>query len=251
MLTSMSCTTKSTGRIALILGPMMSGKTTELIRRARRAKLANQKVCVIKFVEDTRYEDKEYSVRDVIDGSLVVVKDTVRQTDSLGESTDKPTTSLSTSGALISHNLDATIADFTVARLMPLLDALTKSFFQVICIDEGQFYPDLVEFCEQLANVGKHVIIAGLSGDYKREMFTTIANLLPKCEQVDFLDAVCKCGKDAPFTYRTIVSDEQKIIGGSDMYKAHCRACWSRETENQTNKRKTTGCGESKKPKLV
>ena len=44
-----------TGSIDLILGPMFSGKTTELIRRTQRHELAGRRVVVIKYIKDTRY----------------------------------------------------------------------------------------------------------------------------------------------------------------------------------------------------
>ena len=63
--------------------------------------------------------------------------------------------------------------------------------FDVIGIDEGQFFGDLVSFCETAANAGKIVIVAGLDGDFKAEPFGTICDLVPLAEKVDKLCAVC------------------------------------------------------------
>lgn len=43
--------------------------------------------------------------------------------------------------------------------------------FDVVSIDEGQFFPDVVEFAERCANAGKVVIIAALDGDFRRKPF--------------------------------------------------------------------------------
>lgn len=51
--------------------------------------------------------------------------------------------------------------------------------FEVIAIDEGQFFPEIVEFCEQLANEGKIIIVAALDGTFQRKAFGNIINLLP------------------------------------------------------------------------
>ncbi len=52
------------GRIEVILGPMFSGKSTELLRRIRRHTIANQKCFVIKYKNDTRYSDESMSTHD-------------------------------------------------------------------------------------------------------------------------------------------------------------------------------------------
>ena len=49
--------------------------------------------------------------------------------------------------------------------------------YDVIGIDEGQFFPDLVEVCEELALLKKTVIVAALNGDFRMEPFPVIARL--------------------------------------------------------------------------
>lgn len=61
----------------------------------------------------------------------------------------------------------------------------------VIAIDEGQFFPDLIDFCESMANRGKIVIVAALDGNFKRCAFNRVVDLLPMAEQVVKLNAVC------------------------------------------------------------
>lgn len=64
-----------------------------------------------------------------------------------------------------------------VTTLTPLLSKLKD--FDVIGIDEGQFFPDVVEFCEEAANQGKIVVIAALDGTFERKAFGNIINLIP------------------------------------------------------------------------
>ena len=51
--------------------------------------------------------------------------------------------------------------------------------FDVVAIDEGQFFTDIVEFCEELADFGVVVMVAALDGTFQRKPFGNILNLLP------------------------------------------------------------------------
>ncbi|XP_028829721.1 thymidine kinase, cytosolic [Denticeps clupeoides] len=99
--------------------------------------------------------------------------------------------------------------------------------FCVIGIDEGQFFPDTVEFCEEMANLGKTVIVAALDGTFQRKAFGNILNLVPLAESVVKLNAVCmECFKEAAYTKRLGNEKEVEVIGGTDKYHAVCRACY-------------------------
>ena len=54
----------------------------------------------------------------------------------------------------------------------------------MIGLDEGQFFGDVVEFAEDLANLGKSVVIAALDGTYQRGQFNRILELVPLAEHV-------------------------------------------------------------------
>lgn len=96
----------------------------------------------------------------------------------------------------------------------------------VIGIDEGQFFPDCVEFAEEMANDGRIVIVAALDGTFQRVGFGNILQLIPMAESVVKLKAVCMaCFSDASFTKRTSKEKELEIIGGEDKYMAVCRRC--------------------------
>ncbi|XP_029007916.1 thymidine kinase, cytosolic [Betta splendens] len=97
----------------------------------------------------------------------------------------------------------------------------------VIGIDEGQFFPDTVAFCEEMANLGKTVIVAALDGTFQRKPFGNILNLVPLAESVVKLHAVCmQCYKEAAYTKRIGAEKEVEVIGGADKYQAVCRKCY-------------------------
>ncbi|XP_048847179.1 thymidine kinase, cytosolic-like [Brienomyrus brachyistius] len=114
----------------------------------------------------------------------------------------------------------------------------------VIGIDEGQFFPDTVEFCEEMANMGKTIIVAALDGTFQRKPFGDILSLVPLAESVVKLNAVCmQCFKEAAYTKRLGEEREVEVIGGADKYNAVCRACYGgllAEKENSAPRREDT-----------
>lgn len=99
--------------------------------------------------------------------------------------------------------------------------------FDVIAIDEGQFFPDLVEACCELRDIGKQVYVSALSGDFRMEPFPVISRLISKTDDIKFLKAWCSfCGKDAGFSLRTVRSEETILIGSTSCYKAVCYDCY-------------------------
>ena len=111
----------------------------------------------------------------------------------------------------------------------------TLKNYDVIGIDEGQFFPDLVEVCEELALLKKTVIVAAVNGDFRMEPFPVIARLISKCDKIKLLKAYCfHCHKDAKFSLRIVQSNETVLIGAGEAYKPACREChvfFSKERE--------------------
>ncbi|XP_047434210.1 thymidine kinase, cytosolic [Mugil cephalus] len=106
----------------------------------------------------------------------------------------------------------------------------------VIGIDEGQFFPDTVEFCEEMANLGKTVVVAALDGTFQRKPFGNILNLIPLAESVVKLHAVCmQCYREACYTKRIGEEKEVEVIGGADKYQAVCRNCFGGLTVDKEN----------------
>ena len=122
------------------------------------------------------------------------------------------------------HDLQMRVA-IPCSILLPHLDECKK--FDVIGIDEGQFFPDVVEFSETLANCGKTVIVAGLDGDFRRKPFGKVLDLISRSESLTKLTAICtETGGDACYTQRTIDSQDLEIIGGADIYRAASRTSY-------------------------
>jgi len=105
-------------------------------------------------------------------------------------------------------------------------ELLEKSFdVEVIGIDEAQFFDNnLTGVCQQLADSGKRVIVAGLDQDYKALPFEPIPQLLSIAEYITKTLAVCVvCGAPANRTQRITESNEQILIGAKNYYEARCR----------------------------
>lgn len=97
--------------------------------------------------------------------------------------------------------------------------------YDIICINEAQFFSDLITFCKKLLTKNKKIYIAGLDGDFKQEIFGEILLLIPLCNTITRLNAYCKIcnnGTLAYFTKRKSENKEQKLIG-TDEYIPVCR----------------------------
>jgi thymidine kinase len=112
----------------------------------------------------------------------------------------------------------------------------TLKQYDVIGIDEGQFFADLVEVCEELALMGKNILIAALNGDFRMEPFPVIQRIIAKADKIKLLKAYCfNCHKDAKFSLRIVQSNETVLIGAGEAYKPACREChvfFSKQREN-------------------
>lgn len=76
------------------------------------------------------------------------------------------------------------------------------------------------------ANDGRIVVISALGGTFLRGPFKSILQLIPKCEKVKKLTAICKlCKKSASFTFRTADEEDKCLLGGADKYMPVCREC--------------------------
>ena len=96
---------------------------------------------------------------------------------------------------------------------------------QVVGIDEAQFFDnEIVKVCNQLANSGKRVIVAGLDMDFRGKPFGPMPYLLAIAEYVTKVHAVCsKSGKMASYTHRIIDNDELILLGDIKKYQALSR----------------------------
>jgi thymidine kinase len=99
---------------------------------------------------------------------------------------------------------------------------------QVVGIDEGQFLGnDLPAVCEQLANEGRRVIVAGLDLDYLGRPFEPMPHLLAIAEYITKNLAICVvCGNPCDRSQRVVNRDVRFLVGETDAYEARCRLHW-------------------------
>lgn len=170
----------------MITGPMFSGKSEELIRRLKRARIARQRVACYKPDIDLRYHRT----------------------------------------AIASHSQQthdaSTVATVEVLRasLFPKLEEV-----EVIGIDEVQFFSDeIIALAVELVHLGKRVVMAGLDTTFAAEPFGPVPNLMAIADEVTKLSAVCMvCGAPAIHTQRLGQSQELVVVGAAGLYEARCR----------------------------
>ena len=99
---------------------------------------------------------------------------------------------------------------------------------QVIGIDEGQFFgSELVEVCNQLANRGVRVIVAGLDMDFRGKPFEPMPQLMAVAERVTKTQAICiQCGEAATYSQRLTEARDRVVVGATETYEARCRKCF-------------------------
>lgn len=98
----------------------------------------------------------------------------------------------------------------------------------VIGIDEAQFFDlELINVCNQLANSGVRVIVAGLDMDYKGNPFGPMPSLLASAEYVTKVHAICmNCGGLAHISHRKTEETNLVLLGETDSYEPLCRDCF-------------------------
>lgn len=133
--------------IDLVLGPMFAGKSTELLRKIKRYRVASKSCLVIKYANDTRYSEK----------------------------------------CVATH--DKQMIEAVSCKSLSEVEEMASQF-DIIGIDEGQFFEEIVEFSENMANQGKVVVIAALDGTFERKPFGRVLELIPLAESITKLDAV-------------------------------------------------------------
>lgn len=176
------------GSLRVIIGCMFSGKTSYIIKEYKRWKSIGKKVICLNNKMDNRFgEDNKNFIC-----SHDLVKENSYECSKLGD-------------------IDEAILDDV----------------NVILINEGQFFSDLINFClKWCEEKGKDIIVSGLDGTFERKPFGQLIDLIPKADSVVKLTALCslcKDGTEAPFSYRKTNNKDDIVVGGSDMYIPVCR----------------------------
>ena len=181
-----------TGYLEIILGPMFSGKTSKLMQIYKQCQYCNLNVVVINHSADTRYHDTMLSTHDK---QMIPCL----QTDKL-------------------H----TVWD--------MIESVRNA--DVILINEGQFFEDVYECVKEMVENNKRVFISGLDGDYKRERFGRLIDLIPFSDNVykiTSLCGICKNGRSAVFSMR-VTNEKQQTVIGTDNYVPVCRSCYNKHS---------------------
>ncbi|WP_457751839.1 thymidine kinase [Thermococcus sp.] len=182
------------GILEVITGPMFAGKTTELIKRVERQIFAKKKAALFKPSIDNRYSENE----------------------------------------VVAHNglrYEAFVIPTNVDGVRKMAEITRKEGYEVIGVDEVQFFPDeIVGMLEELADSGVYVIASGLNLDFKGDPFPVTKELLVRADNIIYLTAVCTvCGKPATRTQRLINGKPAPrdspviMVGGRESYEARCR----------------------------
>lgn len=177
------------GKIKFYSGPMFGGKSNLLMNDYIKCSLAKKKCLLIKYLEDNRYNncithDSNYSVSK----DKVIYKNVV-------------------------------LNDFICKYLMEADDIIND--YDIIFIDEIQFFKDNFIFCEKWANQGKDIVLAGLISTFERKLFSGMDKLIPLVEYININSAVCiDNGNEAYFSMRTNNDKNETMIGDDDIYKA-------------------------------
>lgn len=110
---------------------------------------------------------------------------------------------------------------------------LLSSDIDVVGIDEAQFFDmGLVDVCNELANRGVRVIIAGLDMDYKGIPFGPMPALCAIADDVTKVHAICvKCGNLAYVSHRLVDNDRRVLLGETQEYEPLCRECYQKVIE--------------------
>lgn len=118
--------------------------------------------------------------------------------------------------------------------MIPCIQAMKLSDIKyqdsdVILINEAQFFQDLKPLVEDMLKNNKKVYLSGLDGDFKRERFGSLLDLIPLCDKVTKLNSlcgICKDGTPGIFSLRLTNEEQQKLIG-TDNYIPVCRKCYN------------------------
>lgn len=128
------------------------------------------------------------------------------------------------SGKVVSHDKRTHPASITCDKLLPIIEHARA--FPYVAIEEGQFFDDIGEFARLL--VERHnctVFVAGLDGDFRRQPFRNILDLVPFADAVTRLTSKCHaCGEPAPFSKRIVLGDTTVLVGSTEAYLPTCRA---------------------------
>ena len=116
---------------------------------------------------------------------------------------------------------------------------LLANDIDVVGIDEAQFFDDgIVAVCNDLANRGIRVIVAGLDMDFKGNPFGPMPALMATAEYVTKVHAVCThTGNLANYSFRKTQNDQLVLLGENQEYEPLSRAAYYKALRNQQDEK--------------
>ncbi|MBI5008972.1 MAG: thymidine kinase [Bacteroidia bacterium] len=99
----------------------------------------------------------------------------------------------------------------------------------VVAIDEAQFFDtSVIDVCNQLADNGTRIIVAGLDMDFMGKPFGPIPGLMAIAEHVYKAHAICmRCGSLAQYSFRKTDESQVVLLGEKNLYEPLCRSCYN------------------------
>jgi thymidine kinase len=127
---------------------------------------------------------------------------------------------------VVSHD-DKSILSTPVDNASAIL--LFSGGVDVVGIDEAQFFDNsIVDVCNQLADSGIRIVIAGLDMDFMGKPFGPIPALLAIAEYVTKVHAICmRCGNLAQYSFRKSEDSQVVLLGEKNLYEPLCRSCYN------------------------
>jgi thymidine kinase len=192
------------------------------------------------FLENTKGDAERRGSVEVITGSMFSGKTEelirrLRRARFAGLNTEifKPSVDKRYSETRIVSHDDNSIVSTPVDSPSAIL--LLAGNVDVAGIDEAQFFDNsLVEVCNQLADNGVRVVVAGLDMDFMGNPFGPIPALLSVAEYVTKLHAICvRCGKLAHYSFRKSKEEQVVLIGEGDIYEPLCRQCYNKALKRE------------------
>lgn len=210
---------QNVGRIVAIKGPMFGGKSSALIYAANIFTRCKVPVYIV-APEMSKRKETEAERIESHDGITPLCKTVYLQRSGLAE------------------HCKQFLADFK-ARLEKQQHqsngngsgsggAAKPIVAPVLCIDEAQFFDDLIDSCCALRRQGVTVIVAGLTLTFERQPFGEMHRLLDFADEIVEKKAVCAiCNTlNATLTHRTSTEKGVVVVGGADVYKPVCQMCY-------------------------
>jgi thymidine kinase len=185
----------SDGYLKIVTGCMFSGKTTYIIRECKKWQSIGKTVLMINYDLDRRYTNLD---------------------------------------KIVTHD-KLSVDCMMISELNNDLNAIVEKY-DVVIINEGQFFKNLKKYvlpwCDDMKKI---VVVSGLDGDFLRQKFGEILELIPDCDEQIKLKAycaICRDGTDAIFTWKKIdnVGKNDSIVDiGVDKYIPLCRKHYNEE----------------------